>query len=156
MGTGRTKMQVKWFAAGIAFAAVSAGAPAPAAADTRVGVGVYVGDHPRPRHNSYDTRRLGYERGYRDGLHEGDSDGRHHRRPEYWREGRYRSGTSGYERHYGPKHVYADGYRGGYEDGYRRGYSAGRRYDRRDDRWDGGWHSWDDRGRTIYELPPRW
>ena len=42
-------MQVKWFAAGIAFAAVSAGAPAPAAADTRVGVGVYVGDHPRPR-----------------------------------------------------------------------------------------------------------
>jgi hypothetical protein len=149
-------MQARWVAAGIAFAAVSAGAPAPAASDTRVGIGVYVGNHPRPRHYGYDTRRIGYERGYTDGLHEGQNDGRHDRRPEYWREGRYRSGTSGYEHPYGPSHVYADGYRSGYEDGYRRGYSAACRYDRGRDRRDSGWNDWDDRGRTIHELPPRW
>src|SRR4051812_20844350 len=66
----------------------------------------------------------GYERGQRDGQHEGWNDGRSGRRIEFWRESDYRDADNGYRRGYGSRAAYAQGYRRGYQESYRRSYQS--------------------------------
>lgn len=104
-----------------------------------------------------DARRYAYDRGYEDGLHEGEKDGKHGDRFQFSDEGRYRDGDHGYNRRYGPRHQYTSLYRRGFEEGYRRAYerftpyrSYGRgRYDDRyyGDRYDRDRYYYDDRYR---------
>lgn len=125
---------------------VGALALAPSAeAGVSVGIGVAVGDgHDRyDRHGSAywqgreagrQSWRLGYDRGFREGLEHGSSDSRKRRGFNYWHSSDYRDADDGYRRHYGPKPQYESGFREGYEAGYRRGYA---------------------RHGVIYEAPPR-
>jgi hypothetical protein len=149
-------------------------APGDARAETRVGLSIQLGGGHRPGYGhgyAPDTFRLGYSRGYQDGYNEGLDDGRDDDRFEFWREGRYRDGDSGYKGHFGPKHLYVQGYRRGYESAYRRAYALGRhgeghygRHPYGDDRWPYGYDpDRDDRDRDerhydrehLYERPYR-
>jgi hypothetical protein len=100
-------------------------APVVASADSRVGIGIAGSSSPRGYRDAY---AYGFERGRRDGAEEGRDDGRRRHEFEYWREGRYRKGTSGYKGWMGPKWDYANGYRRGYESAYRRAFAAARGY----------------------------
>lgn len=117
---------------------------APSQAGT-LGVSVVFASH---RSDYGDTFRIGRERGYHEGLEHGAKDARRNRGFDFAHSGDYRHGDHGYRRHFGPRHVYAAGFRDGYADGYRRGYRTtiahrhrhhGRsdwcydRHDRRDD-----------------------
>ena len=128
------------------------------------------------RYESYGGR-VGFEKGYEDGLKRGRRDGDRGDRFDPTRDGRYREGDHGYKSRYGPRSLYVRSYRRGYEEGYRDGFapyrgswrgSYGRngsgRYDAYDYQRDGrhrhrgvsGWcradHRYDDRG-VIYERP---
>ena len=137
-----------WFAL-LASGAVAA--PAPARADTRIGFGITIGSGPRDYRGDYSrggyrgAYAYGFDRGVRDGAEEGQSDGRHRRDLDFWREGDFRKGTSGYKGWMGPRWEYADGYRRGYEQGYRRSYAASWRGYRGD--YDYGRYRYDDRYR---------
>ena len=143
--------------------------PEASEAATRVRLGVSVGvSHPTAVHHRThhvhrfrrypSSHRIGYERGYDDGLRQGERDFRKHRRYDPWRHKRYRKADKGYKRRYGSRFVYSQGYRSGYRDGYRLGYDGryGHRYgyerhDRRDRYYRDG-----RRGRILYEEPPHW
>src|SRR4029453_8026982 len=109
----------------VVLAAGAVAAPATARAETRAGIGVAVAA-PYPGY-SRDAYSLGFQRGIREGAEEGQSDGRHHRAFDFWRDGDFRKGTDGYKGWMGPKWDYANGYRRGYESAYRRAYAAGSR-----------------------------
>lgn len=115
-------MKRTWMASGILAAAVM-GLPAPAQAGVRIGI-VLVGhdDHAYYR----DTYRIGFNRGYEDGLRHGGKDGHRHKDYNFWHDKRYRRGDAGYKRYCGPKHEYVAAYRRGYELGYRNAYAGSR------------------------------
>ena len=83
--------------------------------DTRYGYGSSV-------------ERIAYDNGFREGLREGEKDGRSRDPFRYQDEGDYRRGDIGYRREYGNvnryRQVFREGFAGGYSDGYRR-YSRG-------------------------------
>jgi hypothetical protein len=66
----------------------------------------------------------GYERGFRDGIDNGRTDARKHRRFDVARDGDYRDADNGYKGRYGSRWQYASSYRRGYERGYRQGFSS--------------------------------
>jgi hypothetical protein len=66
--------------------------------------------------------RVGYGRGYDDGLREGAHDARRREAFSFWDEKRYL--RCGYHSSYGPRQDYHAGYRLGFEGGYREGYRA--------------------------------
>jgi flagellar biosynthesis/type III secretory pathway protein FliH len=68
----------------------------------------------------------GYDAGYQDAQ-------RRHRFDPYG-EGRYKSGTRGYDKRYGSKDLWRSRYRDGFRRGYDDGFDAGRQYNRYDDR----------------------
>ena len=112
---------------------------APAQAGVRVGI--HIGnDRPGYRYDErvrYDTRRIGFDNGYRDGLREGARDDRRDDRFNYRDERAYRNGDAGYRGYYGPRGVYVDAYRQGFAEGYRVAYTRARHGDRgRSERWD--------------------
>jgi hypothetical protein len=137
-------------------AATALAVPLPAEAGT-VHVGIRFGTDYYP----YDGQRIGYERGREDGWREGYADARRGRRFEYRDERCYARADAGWRPEYGPRYVYAHGYRSGFEQSYRRGYAAGSRQascrrdhrhdgncgsDRRWDDSDGDWRHWNDSG----------
>lgn len=67
-----------------------------------------------------DARQHGYEHAYRDGADQGRQD-RQAKRPYSWRDNDY-WGARGYERAFGDRNEYMDGYREGYQAGYDDGY----------------------------------
>lgn len=80
-----------------------------------------------------------YERGFQEGLKQGENDARANRRFDVYGDPAYRAGDRGYHGRYGDRNVYRNFYRSGFEDGYRAGY--GRRgpvVGQRDDRRPGG------------------
>lgn len=88
----------------------------------------------------------GFERGQRDGQHEGWNDGRHGRRMELWRESDYRDADNGYKRSYGSRTAYAQGYRRGYQEAYRQSYQTALDRSHNDDWRNRDWQWRDRRG----------
>jgi hypothetical protein len=101
---------------------------------------------PRPSYGSgpySEVRRIAFDRGYREGVIEGEKDGRSRDAFRYQDEGDYRNGDVGYHRSYGDREFYRQAFRAGFADGYADGY---RRYargaygsDRYDPRYGGGY-----------------
>jgi hypothetical protein len=85
---------------------------------------------PRPSYGSgpySEVRRIAFDRGYREGVKEGEKDGRSRDPFRYQDEGDYRNGDVGYNRSYGDREFYRQAFRAGFADGYADGY---RRYSR--------------------------
>jgi hypothetical protein len=115
-------MKIASLAAGILALAGNMAAPVSSEASSlRV---VLVG-HGGYRPSAY---RVGYSRGYDDGLREGAHDARHRENFSFWDEKRYL--RCGYHSSYGPRHDYQAGYRLGFEGGYGQGYRANYRCER--------------------------
>jgi hypothetical protein len=74
-----------------------------------------------------EVRRIAVDRGYREGVKEGEKDGRSRDAFRYQDEGDYRNGDIGYNRSYGDREFYRQAFRSGFADGYADGY---RRYAR--------------------------
>jgi hypothetical protein len=68
--------------------------------------------------------RIGFEKGYEDGLNHGRKDGDHRESYEPTHDRKYRDGDHGYRSSYGSRYEYVRGYRQGYLQGYRDGYEA--------------------------------
>lgn len=106
---------------------------------------------PRPTYSSgaySEVRRVAMDRGYREGLKEGEKDGRARDRFRYDDEGDYRKGDVGYKNSYGDREFYKQAFRTGFAEGYEQGYrryapaySDGRYGDPRygDPRYNGGY-----------------
>lgn len=116
----------------------------------------YWGDYGA---SQYDSRRIAYDNGYREGLRDGESAVRDRRDFDLDREKDYRKADKGYSRSYGDKDRYRDNFRAGYRDGYRTAYdrygSGGGSYGDRDDviRRDGG-YGYPDRYPSRYPSYP--
>jgi hypothetical protein len=84
------------------------------------------------------SMRVAYDYGYREGLTNGERDGRSGRAFDYARDRAYQRGDSGYYGAYGDRDRYRDSFRQGYAEGYRAGYARYGRsagwYDPRDSR----------------------
>ena len=81
-----------------------------------------------------DTFGMGYERGFREGAKHGEKDARRNRGFDFRHDDDYWEADNGYRSSYGPRHLYAQGYRRGYEEGYSEAYRYhGRGHGR--DRW---------------------
>jgi len=83
----------------------------------------YPNDRNSGRGVAFDA---GSERGYQDGLKQGQYDRDHNRGYDLWRNDDYKDGDKGYKSNYGDKRDYQNGYRRGFEDAYRAGF-RGRR-----------------------------
>ena len=74
--------------------------------------------------NGYYGSGPAYDNGYREGIKEGEKDGRNRDAFEFRDEGDWRDGDHGYRREYGDRNfyrrVFRDGFEAGYADGYRR------------------------------------
>ena len=89
-------------------------------------------------YGSGDARRIGYDVGFREGVVEGEKDGRNGDRYRYDDEGDFRRADVGYRNSYGNRDLYRQGFRTGFADGYSQGfrrYSRDGRYGRDDDRY---------------------
>ena len=95
----------------------------PAQAGVNVGIHLQGGSR-----YYYEGNRAAYNRGFEDGYHEGEKDGKRGDRFGFWDEGRYRDGDHGYNRRYGSRREYSDVYRRGFEEGYRRAFGAHAQY----------------------------
>ena len=88
---------------------------------------------------------VGYDRGYQEGIREGENDARRNRSYDLRRHNAYNDGDRGYNRNQGDRGRYRDEFRRGFETGYRDGYERlrGGSNDRWNDRRNGRWN---DRG----------
>ena len=75
-----------------------------------------------------EVRRVAYDRGYREGVQEGEKDGRSRDGFRYQDERDYQRADAGYQRSYGDIDRYRQAFRAGFADGYSSGFA---RYDRR-------------------------
>ena len=74
------------------------------------------------------ANRIAYDNGFREGVREGEKDGRSRDAFRYQDEGDYRRADVGYRRQYGDVNNYRQVFRQGFSEGYSEGY---RRYSRR-------------------------
>ena len=74
-----------------------------------------------------DSQRAAYDNGFREGLKQGERDGRRNTVARYQDERTYQRADNGYHREYGPIERYRQSFRSGYSAGYSDGY---RRYGR--------------------------
>jgi hypothetical protein len=74
-----------------------------------------------------EIERRAYDNGFREGLRQGERDGRSNRRYEPSRHGEWRNANDGYRREYGDHTVYRRNFRSGFEAGYSQAY---RQFDR--------------------------
>src|SRR5262249_11692475 len=100
-------------------------------ASTACATGYAYGNQGRygDRRGYYDYRRserVAHANGFREGLHQGERDGRRNRRFEPQRHDEWRDADNGFRRDYGDRNVYRRGYRSGFEAGYAQGF---RRFD---------------------------
>jgi hypothetical protein len=107
----------RWAAATACIALLSPGGVAPASAQFR----------PGPD-RSWQLGRDGapYERGYQEGVRQGDADGRQGRAFDVYGDPAYRAGDRGYNARFGDRNAYRNLYRRGFEQGYRDGYGRAR------------------------------
>ena len=102
------------------FAALAIAAAATAAAAQSVtAFGVLEIQNGRGRGLARDA----YDRGYREGLRQGDFDARRGVALDFERDPLFRDGTRNYDRRYGPRDRYRDDFRRGYADGYRSSFA---------------------------------
>jgi hypothetical protein len=136
----------------LAALAIAVAAPASAQwgrADSRPGYG-----YPS------DVRRIAYDRGFREGVTEGEKDGRSRDPYRYQDEGDFRNADVGYNRSYGDRDRYRQVFRQGFADGYAEGYRrySGRysngRYDDRGYGYPGGYGR-NDRYLSPYDIGVR-
>src|SRR5260221_331685 len=110
----------KLFPALLLAAGVAAAAPACAAQTYGYGYPRTNGGYRR------DIERRAYDKGYREGLEEGQSDARDRARFDPVRAKRYRDGDHDYNNRYGDRDTYKREYRSAFEQGYREGYGQTR------------------------------
>jgi len=67
-----------------------------------------------------------YDRGYREGVQQGERDGRDGRNPQFERSSVYRDADRGYQDRYGNRDQYQNEFRRGFASGYREGYNRSR------------------------------
>jgi hypothetical protein len=91
---------------------------APAAADSR-NVTILAVQSGRPGGPARDA----YDRGYREGLRQGEGDARRGFTLDFERDPIFRQGDRGYDRRFGSRDLYRDEFRRGYIDGYRASYA---------------------------------
>jgi hypothetical protein len=107
----------------------------------------------------YESRRAAYDNGYRDGLKEGENDGRHRRVYRYQDNRTWQRGDRGYNRSFGDLERYRQQFRAGFTEGYQAGYARygqvsgrygdGRAVPRQDPRYPGEYGSpYPDRNRN--------
>ena len=78
------------------------------------------------RYGRYDdAERVGYKRGFQEGVDEGRRDVRRGRSYNVRRHDDFRDDDDGYRREYGPRSEYRRGFRSGFQDGYREAYRSG-------------------------------
>jgi hypothetical protein len=116
----------------------------------------------RPGYGYPEVRRVAYDRGFREGVTEGEKDGRSRDPYRYQDEGDFRRADVGYNRSYGDLDRYRQTFRQGFADGYAQGY---RRYSggygnngRYDDRYgypQGGYGSPQGRYPSAYDIGAR-
>jgi hypothetical protein len=112
-------MTARWLTAGAVAVAALTGLASRAQADG-----------PYGRYPSYGyqrdqyTRSAGFDRGFNDGLKHGRKDGDKRRAFNVARDDDFRDADNGYHSSYGPRFIYAAGYRDGYRAGYSRGYAS--------------------------------
>jgi hypothetical protein len=70
----------------------------------------------------YESRRVAYDNGYREGLVDGEKDARSRDPFDFRDEGDLRNGERGYHRTYGDRESYRQVFRSGFEAGYSDGY----------------------------------
>ncbi|MBA2260824.1 MAG: hypothetical protein H0W18_18205 [Acidobacteria bacterium] len=98
----------------------------------------YGGGNRRPDYgygSGVETRRIGYDNGLREGIKEGEKDGRSGDPYRYQDEGDFRSADVGYRSSYGNRDVYRQSFRSGFADGYSDGYRRYARNGRNDGRY---------------------
>jgi len=79
-----------------------------------------------------------YQRGYREGVHDGEEDGRRGRSFNVQNHDDFRKADQGYDRNDGSRDRYRDEFRRGFTEGYRVGYGSDLRSGNRNDRWNDG------------------
>lgn len=87
----------------------------------------YGGDRPVPH---YETRRIAYDQGYREGLARGESDARRGNRYAYQKVREFQRADRGYHRSLGDRERYRQIFRDGFARGYADGYARVDRYGR--------------------------
>jgi hypothetical protein len=76
--------------------------------------------------------RRAFDNGYREGIRQGERDGRSNRRYDPSRHSEWRDANDGFRREYGDHNLYRRDFRSGFEQGYREAYRQnGRGYYRR-------------------------
>jgi len=71
----------------------------------------------------YEARRGAYDNGYREGLNEGEQDGRRHAAFRYQDNRTWQRGDKGYNRSFGDIDRYRQQFRAGFSEGYQAGYA---------------------------------
>ena len=124
----------------LAVAALALSAPARAQSGWRDSDRTSYSDE---RQSYYDLRRAAYDNGFREGLKQGEKDGRKNDVFAYQDEKTFQRADKGYHREYGPIERYRQSFRTGYAAGYSGGYQRhapnysygnGRTFPRRDER----------------------
>ena len=83
----------------------------------------------------YEARRVAFDNGYREGLKEGERDGRQRTTYRYQDNRNWQRGDKGYNRSYGDLDRYRQQFRTGFSEGYQAGYA---RYGQANGRYDNG------------------
>ena len=78
----------------------------------------------------YDSRRIAYDQGFREGVKEGEKDARRGDRYAYQDEREFQRGDRGYNRNFGDRERYRQTFRDGYANGYSDAYNRYSRYGR--------------------------
>lgn len=94
-------------------------APLPAAAQSLTAFGMLEVQNGRGR----GLLRDAYDRGYREGLRQGEFDARRGLALDFARDPIFRDGMRGYDRRFGTRDLYRDDFRRGFIDGYRSSYA---------------------------------
>jgi hypothetical protein len=107
-----------------------------------------------------DVRRVAYERGFREGVIEGERDGRSRAAFRYQDERDFQRADIGYDRRYGDVQRYRVNFRSGFADGYAEGYRryagrSGRNHGRYGSPRDGGYSQGRDNYRSAFDIGAR-
>lgn len=112
----------------VAVFAISAMASTACASGYSYGQGGYRDRGPYNDRGAYrEMERRAYDNGFREGVRQGERDGRSNRRYEPQRHSEWRNANDGFRREYGDHNEYRRNFRSGFEAGYSQGF---RQYDR--------------------------
>jgi flagellar biosynthesis/type III secretory pathway protein FliH len=127
-----------------AFAVIALALASPAHAQTRGWLDNNRSYSAPEQQSFYDARRVAYDNGFREGIKQGEKDGRGNRPFAYQDEKTFQRADKGYHREFGAmeryRQTFRTGYAAGYSDGYERyapAYGYGR-YGNENERYGGG------------------